>query len=113
MRFISVRAALVPLCACLIHPTVAEADNTGMASMHDWQKVGRKTCFEEHYHSGSGEGRTKRDARRAAIIDWENFTAFEYGTDWARFRSAASRGIRYDKGPDGWAASVEGRPCKR
>ena len=113
MRLIPVRAALVTLCACLIQPTFADADDTGMASMHDWQKVGRKTCFEEHYHSGSGEGRTKREARRAAMVDWENFTAFEYGTDWARFKSAADRGIRYEKGRNGWTASVEARPCRR
>lgn len=109
MRF----AALGALCVCLAQPTSVSADDTGMASMHDWQKVGRKTCMKEHYHTGSGEGRTKRDARRAAVVDWENFTAFEYGSDWARFKSAASRGIRYEKGPKGWTASVEARPCRR
>jgi len=113
MRFTFVRAVLVALCACMIQPPSADADDTGMASMHDWQKVGRKTCLKEHYHSGSGEGRTKRKARRAAIVDWENFTAFEYGTDWARFKSAASRETTYEKGPKGWTASVEARPCRR
>jgi hypothetical protein len=99
--------------ACAFLPSPLHADDTGLASMHAWQKVGRKTCLLDHYHSGEGEGRNKRAARNAAISDWESFTAFEYGAVWARFRSAASRGVRYEKTAEGWLASVEARPCRR
>jgi hypothetical protein len=94
-------------------PSPLHADETGLASMHAWHKVGRKTCLEDHYHSGEGTGRNKRAARSAAISDWESFTAFEYGGVWARFRSATSRGIRYEETADGWMASVEALPCRR
>ena len=39
----------------------------------------------DHYHSGSGEGRSKEGARAAAVRSWADFTNFEYGTVWARF----------------------------
>jgi len=64
-----------------------------------------------HWHSGSGEGRTKSEARRAAIKAWQEFTAWEYGTDWARFNRAAQRRIGYSKLDNGWGATVEARPC--
>ena len=99
--------------ACAFLPLPVHADDTGLASMHDWQKVGRKTCLVDHYHAGSGEGPSKRAARKAAIADWEGFTAFEYGTDWARFRSAANRGVVYEKTAKGWSANIEARPCRR
>lgn len=113
MRSKAVMAFGVGVGLCVLPIPGAVGDDTGIASMHDWQKVGRKTCLKEHFHSGHGEGRTKAKAKRAAIVDWENFTAFEYGSDWARYRLAASRGVQYQKGGEGWTASVEGRPCKR
>jgi hypothetical protein len=96
---------------CLLHPIVAFADETGTASMHSWQKEGRKTCFVDHSHSGTGEGRTKSRARRAAITAWREFTAWEYGTDWASYKHARSKATSYIKAAKGWSASVDGRPC--
>lgn len=113
MRILGFCLALVGLSASPLLTYDAMADDTGLAGMHDWRKERGKTCLLDHYHTGQGEGRTKRAARRAAIVDWESFTAFEYGSNWARFRSAGSRGIRYDKVDAGWKASVEARPCRR
>lgn len=67
----------------------AVADETGMASIHAWRSERGKVCMAEHFHSGSGEGRTKKLARKAAFSDWQGFTAWEYGTDWARFSRSA------------------------
>ncbi len=96
---------------CLAQSIVAFADETSMASMHSWQKEGRKTCFVDHSHSSTGEGRTKSKARSAAITAWREFTAWEYGTDWASYKHARSKSISYTKAVKGWSASVEGRPC--
>lgn len=90
---------------------VAFADETGMASMHEWRSERGITCHADHFHSGSGEGPTKAAARKAAITSWQEFTAFEYGTDWAYFRHAGSKAIGYSKTANGWSATVEGRPC--
>lgn len=72
-------------CLCLLPMTYAVADETGFASMHSWRKERGIMCFADHFHSGSGNGQTKRAARRAAIKSWREFTALEYGSDWARF----------------------------
>lgn len=92
---------------------IARADQTGLASMHDQRREGRKVCMSSHFHSGTGQGRTKKAAKAAAIKAWQEFTAFEYGLDWAYYRRAASRGLRYDRTASGWEAYVEARPCRR
>ena len=91
---------------------VAQADDTGMASIHAWRAERGKVCMVDHFHSGKGEGRTKKLARRAAISDWQGFTAWEYGTDWAYFNRAASRSVQYSRTDTGWQARLEARPCR-
>ena len=100
--------ALIP-----IPQSPVQADETGMASMHDWRRERGKICLVGHYHSGAGTGRTKKQARRAAIRSWQEFTAWEYGTSWAYFRRAASRSISVTRSASGWEATVEARACKR
>ena len=90
----------------------ALADDTGMASSHSWRNEGNKTCFEEHSHAGDGEGRTKRAAKKAAIRVWREFTAWEYGTDWAYYRRASGKIVSYTKAVVGWSARIEARPCR-
>lgn len=104
--------ALMALGAPALIAASAAADETGLAGMHAWRVERGKTCLAEHYHTGQGNGPTKKAAQAAAIDDWEGFTAFEYGSAWARFRGASDRGVRYEKTSDGWTANVEGRPCR-
>ena len=73
------------------------ADDTGLAYSHDLRKERGRLCMADHWHSGSGEGRTKAAARAAAIRSWADFTNFEYGTAWAHFSRAASQTTRYTK----------------
>ncbi len=93
--------------------TAVLADDTGLASMHDLRKERGRLCMADHWHSGSGEGRTKAAARAAAIRSWVDFTNFEYGTVWAHFSTAASQSTRYTKAASGWSAAVDARPCRR
>lgn len=82
--------------------------------MHSWSRVGGKTCFTSHTHYGSSSGhRTKRAAMRAAVDDWQTFTAGEYGLDWGYFHRAHARLKACGKDSSGWYCSIEGRPCKR
>jgi hypothetical protein len=90
----------------------AVADDTGFAYSHTLRKERGRLCMADHWHSGSGEGRTKAAARKAAIRSWADFTNFEYGTAWARFSLAASPQTRYSKASNGWAASIDARPCR-
>lgn len=92
----------------------ASADETGLAGIHTWIKVGRKTCFGDHLHVGNSSGKSsERRALRAAITSWEEFTAAEYGTDWAYFRNAIKKMKGCSKDSEGWGCTVEGTPCKR
>lgn|SRR5690606_21547742 len=89
------------------------ADDTGVASIHEWKKVGKKTCFKEHRHYGSSAGhKTKKEAQLAAIADWRSFTAFEYGTSWASYRHAAEKAESCSIQGGGWKCEVEAIPCK-
>jgi len=89
------------------------ADDTGLAYSHTLRREGGGLCMADHFHSGSGEGHTKRTARRAAMRSWIDFTNFEYGSLWARFSRARSRSTRYTKTASGWSATVDARPCRR
>jgi len=89
------------------------AQETGVAEIHSWVKVGRKTCMLDHFHDGSGTGRTKREAERAAIVAWSEFTAWEYGTPWGRYAIAASRSANCSQQSRGsWSCAVQALPCR-
>ena len=67
------------------------ADQTGLAEMHALRREGGRTCMSDHFHSGSSSGqRSRAAAETAAIRSWADFTALEYGSDWARYGRAAS-----------------------
>lgn len=106
-------AVLSVIAVALASATPSLGDQTGMADMHDQRREGSKICLSGHFHTGVGKGRTKRAARAAAIKAWQEFTAFEYGLDWAYFRTANSKGIGYERSSDAWEATVEARPCRR
>lgn len=111
----SAKAVLGGLAAALVIaavPAPALADDTGFASMHDLRREGGRTCFTDHYHYGNGTGATKAAAQKAAISSWASFTDFEYGSDWARFSRAASKGMKCS-GPSGSVScQLEARPCR-
>lgn len=88
------------------------ADDTGFAYIHDLRREGGKTCFTDHYHYGTGSGSTKAAAQKAAIGSWASFTDFEYGSDWARFTRAASKGVSCSQGGGSYNCQIQARPCK-
>ncbi len=84
--------AVAALFAALALPLpAAHAQETGLAAMHDWVPVGRKTCMASHFHDGSGTGKTQKEAERDAIRVWESFTIWEYGPPWGRWSQSESR----------------------
>lgn len=94
--------------------STVQASETGFADMHSLRREKGKICMVSHFHSGSGkEFKSKRRAIKDAIVAWEDFTAWEYGSTWGRFKSAASRTQRCDKSTGLWQCSVRARPCKR
>lgn len=106
-------AATAALAGLTMSPKLVQAQETGLASIHSWVKVGNKTCMASHTHDGTGSGKTKKDAERAAIGSWEAFTEFEYGSPWGRYSNSVSKVVNCDKatGSD-FTCHVNSRPCK-
>lgn len=90
----------------------AFAGDTGLASIHDLRREGGRLCMDGHYHYGNGGGKTKAGAQSAAVQSWQDFTAFEYGTDWASFKKAANKRVGCNASGSGFDCQVEARPCK-
>lgn len=96
----------------LVAATPAAADDTGFAYAHDLRREGGRKCMSDHYHYGSGTGATKASAQRDAIGSWASFTALEYGSDWARWGRAASKGVSCSRDSSGYSCSISARPCR-
>lgn len=92
--------------------TAATADVTGFDAMHTQARVGNKMCMVDHWHYGSGSGKTKALAQRDAIGSWQSFTDFEYGSDWARFSKAAAKKVSCSRSGGNYSCQVEARPCR-
>ena len=70
-------------------------------------------CYTDHFHYGSsGTQPTRAKAERAAIESWSSFVDFEYGSAWANFRRAGSKGMSCSQSGGGWDCSLEARPCR-
>lgn len=85
---------------------------TGVAQIHTWVKVGRKTCMLDHYHDGNGDGATRAQAEKSAIVSWSEFTAWEYGSPWARYSNAVSKTMNCSQASGGWNCHIQARPCR-
>ena len=96
----------------LAFPVAARADDSGFASSHTLRKERGFNCMADHFHTGSGEGKSKIGARAAAIKSWAEFVVVEYGSDWARYGRAGSAAVHYTKSADGWSANIDARPCR-
>jgi hypothetical protein len=90
----------------------AVAQDTGLAGMHSWVRVGGRTCMLDHFHDGSGSGSTRAAAQRAAIRSWIDFTAWEYGGRWASYGASLSKRMSCSGGPGNYSCSTSSRPCR-
>jgi hypothetical protein len=53
----------------------AQAQETGLAGMHSWARIGGRVCMLDHFHDGFGSGPTRAAAQRAAIQAWMRLLA--------------------------------------
>jgi hypothetical protein len=105
-------ACALALVGVLQAGAAAQAQETGVAGIHTWVKVGRKTCLLDHFHNGDGKGASKAQAERAAIQAWTEFTAWEYGDTWGRYSIAASKKVECSRDGSNWSCALEARPCR-
>jgi hypothetical protein len=89
------------------------ADQTGLASIHTLRHEGGRLCMADHFHYGSGgPSGSQAAAQREALRSWADFTALEYGSDWAHFGRAGSQRLKCRRSSSGWSCDAEGRPCR-
>ncbi len=90
----------------------ASASESGMASIHTWRKVGKKTCLVGHQHAGNGSGNSLKAAQAQAIGSWSSFTDLEYGSSWASFGIAIEKIMKCS--PDGSVVQCDllATPCR-
>jgi hypothetical protein len=88
------------------------ADETGVAGIHTWVRIGHRICLQDHYHDGSGTGATRSQAQRAAIRAWVDFTAWEYGTTWGSYAMAVRKSMSCSGGPGQVSCSTQAIPCR-
>ena len=91
----------------------AVAQETGLAGLHDWVKVGGRTCLLDHFHDGSGSGPTRAAAQRAAIQAWIDFTAWEYGSRWGSYAASLNKRMSCSGSRGDYSCSTSSRPCRR
>jgi hypothetical protein len=95
-------------------PSMAQAQETGLADIHEWRREGSRTCMAEHFHDGSGNGATRKNAEASAIASWASFTIFEYGGRWGNYALAASKRMNCSQnGAAHWSCELTARPCRR
>jgi hypothetical protein len=105
-------AGACALALALLGGAPGYAQETGVAEIHPWVKIGRRTCMLDHFHDGSGSGANRAQAERAAIRSWTEFTVWEYGTPWGNYGVAVSKKMDCSGGRRGWSCAVEARPCR-
>ena len=111
------KASAIVACALALAGIAASgqavAQETGLAGMHSWVRVGGRTCMADHYHDGAGSGPTRNAAQRAAVNAWIDFTAWEYGSRWASFGASVSKRITCSGSAGSFSCNVSSRPCRR
>ncbi len=91
----------------------AFADDTGFITIHDLRRERGMLCTASHEHTGQGTTqRTKRRAIRSAARAWSEFTSWEYGTDWGRWRYARGKITECEGVRGAYTCSVIARPCR-
>jgi hypothetical protein len=90
----------------------ATAQDTGLAGLHTWVRVGGKTCMLDHFHDGYGTGPTRAAAQRAAIQAWTDFTVWEYGRRWGSYGASVSKRMSCSGGAGSFSCSTSSRPCR-
>lgn len=91
----------------------AVASETGVAqALHATMRIGGRTCLVDHYHDGTGNGRTQAAAAAAAISAWQGFTAWEYGSSWGRYSLAVGKSMKCSRAAGGYSCDVTARACR-
>ncbi|MCP4934526.1 MAG: hypothetical protein GY927_10065 [bacterium] len=87
---------------------------TGLAAIHTLKRTRGRLCMADHFHFGDGASRkSKARALVAARANWAYFVSAEYGSAWARYSVARSKGGKCSRTKGLYNCSISARPCMR
>lgn len=118
------------LCVCLALGSVAAAsaapqhkragaavmrpDDGTLVGLHELRREGNLTCMVGHTHAGASIGMpTRKAAEVAAMRNWSEFTALEYGGQWGNANLSANKIMRCSGSGTSYSCDFESRPCRR
>ena len=107
-----ITAPLIAAFALVGGVTGIAAQESGLAGLHEWRRVGSKTCFVDHYHDGSGSGPSQQAAVAQAVRSWTDFTVLEYGSAWGSYANSISKSVSCNRGASDFTCSISSIPCK-
>ena len=110
MRKSILALSLAPLAVIAFLPAPTSAGV--LDGLHTKIQLGSKVCFSDHTHTGSSSGQTKGQAVQAAVKDWSDFTAVEYGKEWGAFSLAWAKSISCEPSWGKWSCHIEAKPCR-
>lgn len=90
----------------------AIAQGMGLEGLHDHRREGGKVCMVDHFHDGSGSGKTRKSAEADAARAWAEFTAWEYGGRWGSYGNAANKSMSCSASAGSWTCQTSARPCR-
>ncbi len=88
------------------------ASESGFASIHNWRKVGKKTCLVGHQHAGTGSGSSLKAAQAEAIGAWSGFTDLEYGSSWSNYGNAVEKIMKCGPSSGSFQCDLLATPCR-
>ena len=122
-RFFSIVCACVALAAtaAIAAPphkrtgaAVMRPDDGTLVGLHELRREGNLTCMADHTHSGASVGQPSRKAAEgAAMRNWSEFTALEYGDQWGNPHLSASKRMKCSFSGTSHSCDFESRPCRR
>ena len=89
-------------------------DDGTLVGLHDLRREGHLTCMVGHTHSGASAGLPSRKAAEvAAMRNWSEFTALEYGDQWGNPNLSANKTMKCSGAGNNYGCEFESRPCRR
>ena len=99
-------------CGVIAYAAPVFAQGAGLEWLHQHRREGRKVCMVDHFHDGTGSGKTRKLAEADAGRSWSEFTAWEYGARWGAFGNAANKSMNCTESGRSWTCVTAARPCR-
>ena len=94
-------------------PLALPQDGT-LLGLHDLRREGHLVCIVGHTHTGSSAGMpSRKSAEIAAMRNWSEFTALEYGSHWGNPTLSANKTMKCSGRGNSYSCDFESRPCRR